>query len=45
MADEMDEIIEMVARWVRPNVDMAELKASPFYGSVKNKVEELIGRE
>ena len=39
--DEIDCIIEIVARWLQPNMDLDELKISVFYDPVRKKIEEL----
>lgn len=39
--DEIDKIIEIVAMWLLPGADMDELRASPFYVSVRERIRAL----
>ncbi|MFH0815736.1 MAG: hypothetical protein V1934_02830 [Methanobacteriota archaeon] len=41
--DEIDEVIEVVARFVSPGADIEILRASPFYQPVRERVAILIG--
>jgi hypothetical protein len=41
--DEIDEIIEVVARFASPGADMKILRASPFYRPVRDRVTILVG--
>ena len=40
--DEIDEIIEIVVRWVQPSRNLSELNDSIFYGLVRTKIEDMI---
>ena len=40
--DEIDEIIEIVVRWIQPSRSLSELNSSMFYVLVRKKIENII---
>jgi hypothetical protein len=40
--DIIDEIIAVVAKWLRPDIEIKHLRDSPFYLPMRDKINEII---